>query len=175
MSRGVVGRGEAYNIDGRGGEARLGGTFNRNAGGTSGLKGVTLAGIRTAGDSNDTDGLADVTLIPDADRDGKSELAFGFPRTDSAGMTVGVLEAPGQFLNGGVVILSSGNSILGDPTAGIPVINLDEVGQSFSDMTIVPGPNPNAFHDRQRFEPGGGTLGTTDRCLDGQDGRVGTL
>ncbi|MCH7840499.1 MAG: FG-GAP repeat protein, partial [Planctomycetes bacterium] len=170
-----IGWGEAYIIYGRGGEAKLRGSFNLNSVGTSGLKGVTLTGIRTADDSNDTDGLADVTLIPDADRDGKSELAFGFPRTDSAGMTVGVLEAPGQFLNGGVVILSSGNSILADPTAGIPVINLDEVGQSFSDMTIVPGPNPNAFNDRQSFEPGDATLGTTDGCVDGQDGVVDNI
>ncbi len=164
-----IGWGEAYIIYGRGGEAKLRGTFNLNSVGTPGLKGVILTGIRTAGDSDDTDGLADVTLIPDADRDGKSELAFGFPRTDSAGMTVGVLESPGQFLNGGVVILSSNNNILSDPFSGVPVISLDEVGQSFSDMTIVPSDNPNAFNDQLRFEP------ETDGCVDGTDSVVDTI
>ena len=170
-----VGPGEAYIIYGAAGGGKLTGEYSINSVGTDLLRGVTLAGIQTANDSDDTEGLSSITLIPDADGDGKGELAFGFPFVDSAGSTVGVLEAAGQFRNGGVVILSSNNGILLDPTAGTPVINLVGVGQSFSDMTIVPGPNPNAFNDQLRFEPGDPDSGTTAGCVDGTDGVVDTI
>ncbi len=178
-----MGPGEAYIIYGAGGGGKLLGEFSLNSVGTSALRGVTLTGIPTVANNDETAGISSIALIPDADGDGNGELAFGFPFVDSAGSpldSVGnplrVLEAAGQFLNGGVVILSSNNGILLDPTAGTPVINLAGVGQSFSDMTtIVPTGNPNAFNDQFSFQPGDPESGTPPGCVDGQDNVVDNI
>ncbi|MCH7995907.1 MAG: hypothetical protein IIB57_15885, partial [Planctomycetes bacterium] len=114
--------------------------------GTEGLPGVVFVGIRTPQANNDTDGLTAVTALPDLDFDGRNELMFGFPNTDSRGHNVSIfqngvrdpttlctLEKHQQFLRGGVVIVSSKTAVLQNPDAGFqPVINLDEVGQMFS-------------------------------------------
>lgn len=127
-----IGEGEGYLLFGGSGGNKPSGRFNINSTGTTGLVGVTLTGIATLNANSETDGLSDVTLIPDADGDGLGELVFGFPRTNSAGFTVSALESPGQFLNGGVVIVSSDNILLQNPQVGLtPVINLDAVGQVF--------------------------------------------
>jgi hypothetical protein len=151
-----VGPGEAYLIYGRSGTDRVRGVFNLNSVGTTGLRGVTFSGIRTPQTSNDTDGLSDVKSVPDLDGDGRRELLFGFPNTDSRGHNIdpqqdgviipqalSTLEREKQFKNGGLVFVSSVNSILRDPTNGTPVINLDMVGQDF----LVPcvGPEPDGF------------------------------
>ncbi len=141
-----VGPGEAYLV--YGGQSRLTGLFNLNSVGTDLLKGVSFTGIRTPQRSNDTDGLTAITPLPDLDNDGRPELMFGFPNTDSRGHNAnsfqdGVrpedslcsLEKSDQFLRGGVVIVSSKTAVLSDPDAGFePVINLDEVGQRFSSI-----------------------------------------
>ncbi|MCH7994533.1 MAG: hypothetical protein IIB57_08820, partial [Planctomycetes bacterium] len=139
-----VGVGEAYLIYGGVGASKLTGVFNLNSVGTPLLRGVTFTGIRTPQASNETDGMSSVSRLPDVDNDGRDELVFGFPRTDSRGHNVspaqdgvvdprslGTLEREQQFLRGGVVIVSSRNSILSDPVFGEPVINLDLVGQDF--------------------------------------------
>jgi hypothetical protein len=172
-----VGPGEAYVIYGGSGGQRLSGRNFLNSVGTSMLRGVTLTGVRTINETEDTDGLSDITLIPDADGDGRRELVFGFPRTNSAGVgTIGPLVAPGQFLNGGIVVLSSDNAILADPTAGVPVINLDFVGQQFTNMSVAPAPGPFVV-DAQRFEPAnpGGNPPTPARCIAGTDGVLDTV
>lgn len=131
-----IGPGEAYVIFGRSVANRLTGEFNLNSVGipnsidSDRLTGVAIRGVRTISDTDNTDGLSDVTLIPDVDNDGTDELAFGFPRTDSRGRTRLTIEQ--QFLAGGVVFLSSKNSILRNPDIGVPVIGLDEVGQLFA-------------------------------------------
>ncbi len=183
-----VGSGEAYLIYGERGTKRLKGLFSLNSVGTSTLRGVTLTGVRTVGNSSETDGLADVTAIPDADDDGRSELAFGFPRTNSRVQaveclppTVGAqcrpLEYSGQFLTGGVVILSSTNGLLEDPTSGIPVINLDLVGRRFTNQTVTPGLAANAIEDRRRFNAGnpGGTPPVPAGCENGTDTVADTI
>lgn len=137
-----IGHGEAYLIYGS--RDRLGGVYNVNSVGTTALRGVTFTGIRTRQGNTDTDGLSDIARIPDVDGDDKDELVFGFPYVDSRGHNVdpdqdGVrdpddlqsLEKAGQFLRGGIVMVSSTNSILKNPDAGTPVINLDLVGQVF--------------------------------------------
>ncbi len=159
-----TGPGEAYLIYGERGTKRLVGSYNLNSVGIS-VRGVTLTGIRTVGNSSDTDGLADIVAIPDADGDSKGELAFGFPRTNSAKM--GTLDLAGQFLSGGVVILSSANSLLADPTGGTPVINLDLAGQRFSNQTVTPGGIAAAVRDDQRFQAG--TPPAPNVCVAGQD------
>ncbi|MFQ5413467.1 MAG: integrin alpha [Phycisphaerae bacterium] len=163
-----VGPGEAYLIYGASGATKLLGGFNLNSVGTAGLRGVLFTGIRTPQASNDTDGLTAVTRLPDLDNDGRGELMFGFPNTDSRGHNVdfrqdGVmdeellctLEEHDQFLRGGVVIVSSQNPILSDPTAGSPVINLDLVGQVFPITVPQPEPGEDWFSDQHDgVEPG---------------------
>ena len=166
-----VGPGEAYLIYGRRGANRIRGVRNLNSVGTSRLSGITLAGIPTAGNSDSTDGLSDVMTIPDADGDSLDDLVFGFPNTDSAGQTVGPLEAAGQFLRGGVVILSSKNSLLSDPTGAVPVINLSEVGQRFTNQTVTPAAAASVA-DSQVFSPGDPNANppVPPSCIAGTDG-----
>lgn len=166
-----VGHGEAYIIYGRSGPSKLRGAFNLNSVGLTGLRGLTLLGIPTVENSDDTDGLSAVTRIPDSDGDGASELVFGFPRTDSRGGDFGLLEADGQFLNGGVVILSSNNSLLENPDSGQPVIDLGSVGQSFGNTTIQPAPNTTIL-DQLAFDPGdpNATPPRPAGCIAGTDG-----
>ena len=172
-----IGPGEAYLVYGAGGANRLEGQFNLNSLGTSLLRGVLLTGIRTVGDSDDTDGLSDITRIPDADADGNSELVFGFPRTNSAGGTQGPLERAGQFLNGGVVILSSDNSALRNPAVGTPRINLQAVGQRFSSMTVQNNDINLVAADRRRFQAGDPNANppTPNTCVNGTDGILDTI
>ncbi|MCP4250671.1 MAG: hypothetical protein GY778_26820 [bacterium] len=142
-----IGHGEAYLIHTP--RPRLGGVQNVNSVGTGALPGVTFVGIRTRQGNTETWGISDVSGIPDVDGDGKDELVFGFPKVESRGHNIdpdqdgvrppenlGSLERPGQFLRGGVVIVSSTNSVIGNPDAGSPVIKLDMVGQDF-DLSCV--------------------------------------
>ncbi len=133
-----IGPGEAYAIYGEGGAGKLRGEFNLNSVGTPLLRGVTLTGIRTESDAPETDGLSDITRIPDADNDGVSELAFGFPSTNSRAR--GLLSRSGQCLRGGVIILSSANSRLENPGFVDPIIHLDAVGQGFDDTSNTSNP-----------------------------------
>ena len=142
-----IGHGEGYAIYGS--RDRLSGVYNVNTVGTDDLRGVTFAGIRTQQGNSETDGLSDVSRIPDVDGDDNDELVFGFPRVESRGHNVdpdqdGVrppeeldsLEKAGQFLRGGIVIVSSTNSILNNPDSGTAVINLDLVGQDFDETCV---------------------------------------
>ncbi len=148
-----IGHGEAYLVYGRGGDDRITGEFDLNSLGTSALNGVTFAGVRTRQDSIQTDGLSSVGRVPDVDGDGRGELVFGFPEVASRGHNVSTqqngvvdprtlmtLEREDQFLRGGVVIVSSDNSILGDPLSGTPTMNLDLVGQDFESTCVEPEP-----------------------------------
>ena len=179
-----IGPGEAYIVYGELGEAKLQGRYNLNAVGTSSLRGLTATGIRTAGDANgndtdETDGLSDVTVIPDADDDGLPEMVFGFPRTDSRPLAdwadptgpsaVGALEAEGQFLRGGVVILSSDNSQLQEPAEDDAVIHLQAVGQRFSDLTMV-SLTEEILTDQFVFQEADPDQGTPAGCINGTDG-----
>jgi hypothetical protein len=102
-----------------------------------------------------TEGLRSVTLIPDQDNDGKMEIAFGVPWCNSYSLkyqipfidlTVlsdGRLENNGQFLRGGIVIVSSRNELMTDRNEISRhldrVLQLHEVGQIFeSGDTGVP-------------------------------------
>jgi hypothetical protein len=147
-----IGRGEAYILYGGAGGNKLRGEFNLNSAGTSLLTGITVTGIPTIDDSDKTDGMSDVTQIPDADGDGITELAFGFPDTDSVGR--GPLVRPRQFRRGGIVILSSQNSLLENPFAFTPVIGLENVGQNFSDFTITPTDVNQVIADLFQFDQG---------------------
>lgn len=131
-----IGIGEAYLVYGENGSSKLIGEHNLNSLGLESLRGVLLTGIPTAGDTDETEGLSTVTLVPDADRDELGELVFGFPRTNSKG-GASVLDRSGQFLAGGVVILSSNNTLLRDPESAIPVINLEMVGQRFTNVSLA--------------------------------------
>lgn len=119
-----------------------------------------------------TSGLADITVIPDMDGDDLPEIAFSFPRVESitladsnstiqhpdllpdlAGM--GALEYAAfdgtqwvpntaQFTRGGVVIVSSHDEVLRDPTLlnrkSDRIIDLHEVGQLFSGFDAMQPP-----------------------------------
>jgi len=170
-----IGPGEAYLIYGQAGTKKLHGEYNLNSVGTTALRGVTFTGVRTVGNSSETEGLSDLGLIPDTDDDGKGELVFGFPKTNSA--SHGALERAGQFLNGGLVILSSTNSIIADPSTGVPVVNLDLVGMRFSDETVVPSDPNLAVSDLQTFQAGNPSSNppTFDACVPGTDGVPDTI
>jgi len=159
-----IGPGEGYLLYGAGGNNKLRGSYQLNSTGTNLLRGVTLTGIRTPQASNATDGMSIVSRVPDVDGDGADEIMFGFPNTNSRGHNVhpeqngvvdprslGTLEREGQFLRGGVVILSSQNSILVDPEDGSAVINLDLVGQDFRYNCVGPEPDNVATYNRQAF------------------------
>jgi hypothetical protein len=163
-----VGHGEAYIIYGASGANKTIGEHNLNSVGLTSLRGVTLLGIPTVGDTDDTDGLSAITLIPDVDGDGKGEIVFGFPSTDSQGGQFGPLESSRQCLNGCIVILSSNNSVLRDPDVGEQVIELSAVGQSFTNTTVNPPP-PTTLADRRRFDA------MQNSCVDGTDGVLDTI
>ncbi|MBP7935733.1 MAG: FG-GAP repeat protein [Phycisphaerae bacterium] len=113
-----------------------------------------------------TEGLRSITLIPDQDGDNRQELVFGFPYCNSFSLSnqvvdgihpaplpaLGRLENNGHFLRGGVITLSSRNSLLANRRAVSRhfdrVIQLDEVGQVFEDMGVDPGwGNPPSVAD----------------------------
>lgn len=182
-----IGRGEAYLIYGASGTAKTKGIHNLNSvgltTGTSRLPGITLTGIRTIDNNNLTDGLSDVTLIPDVDGDELGELVFGFPKTNSDGGREGVcngrpvaLEADDQFSSGGVIILSSNNSKLRNPQIGTPVIDLQLVGQCFSNMTVGDPLRPTV-EDRRMFVAGDPDAmpPVVAGCVDGMDGIPDTV
>ena len=170
-----VGQGEAYLLYGATGAGLLKGEYNLNSVGTSGLRGITLTGIPTVGNTSETDGLSDVALIPDADRDELSEIVFGFPSVNSARRDV--LEVAGQFLPGGVVILSSRNRVLADPVGSRPVINLDRVGRQFSNQTVDPVDRTATLSDTRQFQAGNptGDPPTPDACIEGSDQEEDTI
>lgn len=103
-----------------------------------------------------TEGLRSLTLIPDQDGDGRREIVFGVPWCNSLSLWnqillgihptrlagTGRLENNGHFLRGGVVVVSSRNSLLSDRTAISRfydrVMQLHEVGQIFSPMVRNP-------------------------------------
>ena len=122
-----------------------------------------------------TTGLSDITVIPDMDGDGKPEIVFSFPRAESINIgeqdpsiqhplltpdlpSMGDLEYnafygmppmwnpnEAQFTRGGIVIVSSHNELLQNPTLlnrkSGRIIDLHEVGQLFDQMQrpgIVP-------------------------------------
>lgn len=171
-----VGPGEAYIIYGK--SQQYSGVQNLSSVGGV-VRGVTLTGIRTPQTSNDTDGMSTVLALPDLDGDGASELMFSFPNTDSRGHNVDPrqdgasyseeelcsLEKSNQFLNGGVVIVSSFNSAIFAPEDVDPVINLDLVGQDFLVTEVGPTLGDPAFgevfgvEDYVTQTPGGGCLG----------------
>lgn len=99
-----------------------------------------------------TEGLRSVTMIPDQDGDGKGELVFGIPWCNSYSywwqirdgytphqyLNLGRLENNGHFLRGGLVVVSSRNSLIRTRT-GLSLsydrtMQLHEVGQIFSSM-----------------------------------------
>ncbi len=182
-----VGNGEAYLLYGESGTDRLTGEFNLNSVGTSLLRGITFTGIRTPQTSNETDGLSAVSRIPDVDNDGKDDLVFGFPDTASRGhnvdpeqdgvkdpRTFATLEREDQFLRGGIVMVSSRNSVLSQPTQGLPVINLDLIGQDF--LVTCVGPEGNELgYDASAYYINVVNPDSTDppcqgNCLDPQSG-----
>jgi hypothetical protein len=149
-----IGHGEAYMIFGDT-RTSLVGEYNLNSVGTTLLPGVTFAGMRTVNGSDNcepatpndqTDGLSDISMIPDADNDGLPDLVFGFPFVNSRGWCLDQegnvehgLDARGQFNSGGVVIVSSLNPLLKNPEGEDPTIFLDEVGQNFSAANAIVG------------------------------------
>lgn len=172
-----VGPGEAYLVYGGSGSRELLGSYNLNSVGTTSLRGVTLTGIPTVDVLNEnTDGLSDVTVIPDVDADGLGELVFGFPFTESAGATVGPLEAEGQCTRGCAVVLSSNNTILNEPGSGTPVVALNRVGQAFSDFTII-NETSVLVTDQLTFQEGDSNANppTADACVTGTDGIPDTV
>ncbi len=173
-----IGPGEAYVIYGAAGATKVAGEFNLNSVGSTILRGVTLTGIRTVNNSDNTDGLATIAQIPDVDFDGVDELAFGFPHADSSALSasvntpdIGPLEQAGQFLAGGVVVLSSFNTALAFPDFSVPVINLDVVGRQFSDVTLEPNDINQAVADQFAVQPPDATTDppTPALCAAGTD------
>lgn len=159
-----IGPGEAYLIYGS--TTKFAGEYSLNSVGTSLLRGVTFTGIRTPQSSNETDGMSTVTALPDLDNDGRSELMFSFPKTDSRGHNVNyrqdgasvpeenlcTLEKSNQFLRGGVVIVSSQNTVIQDPDADEPTILLDLVGQDFLETLVLPEPLAGVGGRTQTFD-----------------------
>ncbi len=149
-----VGPGEAYLVYGASGARRLRGEFNLNTASSADFRMVTFAGIRTPQSSNETDGMSSVSRIPDVDGDSRDELVFGFPDTESRGHNISpvqdgvvdprslaTLEREDQFLRGGIVFVSSRNSLLRTPGVGSPSITLDLVGQDFLRTCVDPEPD----------------------------------
>ena len=92
INPGGNGFGEAYLIFGT--RQRLDGTIPLNSVGEL-LAGVTFPGIRAPVDTGLTDGLTAIATIPDIDGDGRPELVFGFPATNSISLSdVSVLQVP---------------------------------------------------------------------------------
>ncbi|HSW45165.1 MAG TPA: hypothetical protein VLM89_06300, partial [Phycisphaerae bacterium] len=128
-------------------------------------------------DAFDSEGLRSVTLIPDQDGDGKQEIVFGVPWCNSYSLSsqvahgihpaplagLGRLENNGHFLRGGVVAVSSRNSLLANRQAISRhfdrVMQLDEVGQVFNPMVPVPS---SPYPYRRDLCPPGSPDGTYD-------------
>jgi hypothetical protein len=151
-----VGAGEAYLIGG--GQERYEGVYSLNGVGTEDLPGMAFRGLvpdsspspvptdflvpRTGATCNgpsfrhasDTFGLRSVFISPDVDGDGIGELLFGLPRVYSAGTHR--LEADAQFYRGGIVAVSSQNSIVQNLSGS--AIRLQNVGQGFMDTSVRP-------------------------------------
>lgn len=108
-----------------------------------------------------SEGLRSVVLIPDQDDDGKKELVFSFPWCNSYSLYnqmldgthpapeqgLGRLEENGHFLRGGLVIVSSTNSLINSRTALSRHFDrslmLQEVGQVFDHMITGLFPDPD--------------------------------
>ena len=159
----TLGPGEAYLIYGASGVGKLVGEIDLRAVGTKSLKSVFFSGVAPVAGSATTDGMATVALVPDVDGDSKLELALGFPRTDSSCASAGPLCNTGQFLNGGVVIISSTNSALRSPAQGSRSIDCGAVGQRFSNENI----SELELVDERSFQQTG--------CTPGTDGTVETI
>lgn len=174
VAPGGIGYGEAYLVYGAGGRVR--GVKPLNAVGRGSLPGIAFPGIRNPAQVPWTEGMSDVTVVPDMDGDDLPELVFSFPRAESIniGTPLAVVnpvtpDIPGmgtfewdpliidpanpdlspdvtnptkwwrntaQFARGGIVIVSSHNSMLKFPTLlnrkGDRVVDLHEVGQLFN-------------------------------------------
>ena len=79
-----IGWGEAYMIYGS--DSRLSGTWQLNSVGRGAVPGLVFPGIRAPVGTTWTEGLSDVTVIPDMDGDDKPELVFSFPRVESVSL-----------------------------------------------------------------------------------------
>lgn len=170
-----IGWGEAFLLYGSSSRIRDVIELNRNAVGPGALSGLAFPGIRPPVTQPWTQGLADITVVPDMDGDDLAELVFSFPRTESISLAAPVsagsqnqyqyqhpdlrADLPGmgsleynaikndgtwdngkaQFTRGGIVIVSSHNSLLQDPEElnrkGDRVMDLHEVGQLFNSMS----------------------------------------
>lgn len=135
-----VGFGEAYLFYGS--PSRFRNTFDVNSIAGGSVPGLIFPGIRAPLLTSWTEGLADITVVPDMDGDQKPELVFAFPRVESVSLNntswrqpvrpdtygMGALEYDAydytagqwkineaQFTRGGVVIVSSQDNMLKDP------------------------------------------------------------
>ncbi len=92
-----IGFGEAYLIYGSR-SARLRGVSPLNAVGNN-ITGLTFPGIRAPVSTSWTEGMSDVTVVPDMDGDNRPELVFGFSRTESVSIsnTVSGIQHPELF------------------------------------------------------------------------------
>lgn len=158
-----IGHGEAYLIFGGSDEGRPVGTYDLNSVGSDDLPGTLFTGIRTRQDSNSTDGLSTVSVIPDVDGDGLGELVFGFPDVASRGHNISTLqdgvidpralstlERENQFLRGGIVLVSSQNSAVRQASVTGATINLDLVGQDFFSTCVEAEPDDAPIDDADR-------------------------
>jgi hypothetical protein len=79
-----IGYGEAYLILGQAGRLRAPKRLNAVGSLTpSGIQGLVFTGIRCPRTTTWTEGISDVTYVPDMDGDGLPDLVFSFPRTES--------------------------------------------------------------------------------------------
>jgi len=137
-----VGWGEAYLIYGS--STRLRDVWQLNSVGRGPIPGLVFPGIRAPMGTTWTEGLSDVTVIPDMDGDDRPELVFSFPRVESVSLAntswaqhpdlhsdypgLGDLEYDAydyiwgvwranqaQFTRGGIVIVSSHSPMLQFP------------------------------------------------------------
>ena len=83
-----IGYGEAYLILGQPGRLRTPKRLNAVGSLTpSGIQGLVFTGIRCPRTTSWTEGISDVTYVPDMDGDGLPDLVFSFPRTESITLT----------------------------------------------------------------------------------------
>jgi FG-GAP repeat len=185
-----IGLGEAYMIYGGARKNRIRNLNEVGAVDSTGeplLEGITFTGIRTSDAApTATDGLSAVCLVPDQDGDSLPELAFGVPFATSRGHTKRLLidgdtvrrdtlEKENQFERGGVVFVSSRNSIFrnppsgDDPNSAQAVIKLDLVGQVFRRDTV------ELFPDNEPDMRGCAGLFPIDGFNQGVDGTTGAV
>lgn len=141
-----IGDGEIYII--RGNQQRYAGSYNLNRVSSPEVPGTVLTGIPPNLEVGDTWGPTSVLIGADMDGDNIGELLVGFPFVAVNRETQGPLLQPTMFENGGVVVLSSKNSVMrGDGSldeAGSR-IELERVGMKFDDRMgnrEVVGPEP---------------------------------